>query len=255
MYYYGMDYTYLIFVLPAILLGILAQTWVKSSFSKYNGVISNKNISGAQAAQFLLKKNDINNVKIAHISGNLTDNYNPTNRVLSLSDSTFASNSIAAIGVAAHETGHAIQHAKNYFPLKFRRSLVPVANFGSRFGPLFLIAGYVLGANAYSSASSGGESSVMTIGGIGVFELLTYLGLILYAAGALFAIVTLPVEFNASRRALKILQESHVLDENELNGVRKVLTAAAMTYVASALTAIGNLLRIFVLTQRRNNRR
>ena len=255
MYFYGMDYTYLIFVLPAVVLGILAQTWVKSSFSKYNSVKSGRNISGAQAAQFLLKKNDISDVKIAHISGNLTDNYNPANKILSLSDSTFQSNSIAAIGVAAHETGHAIQHATEYFPLKFRRTLVPVANFGSRFGPLLVIAGYILGANAYSSANAGAENSILSMGNIGLFQLLTYIGLILYAGAVLFALVTLPVEFNASRRALKILEETNVLDETELRGVRKVLSAAAMTYVASALTAVGNLLRIFVLTQRRNNRR
>ncbi len=249
MYYYGMDYTYLIYVLPAIVLGFLAQAWVKSSFSKYNQVRSRRNMTGAQAAQILLKKNDIYDVKVARISGNLTDNYNPVNKVLSLSDSTFASTSIAAIGVAAHETGHAIQHSKKYAPLTFRRLLVPLANFGSRFGPLFAIAGYILGANAYanSDGSLAGNSEL--------FQLITNFGILLYAAAVLFSVVTLPVEFNASRRALKILKNTQILDDEELSGARKVLSAAAMTYVASAMSGIGNLLRIFILTNRRYGRR
>ncbi|MCR4733847.1 MAG: zinc metallopeptidase [Treponema sp.] len=234
-----MDVTYLIFVLPAVLLSMIAQAMVKGRFAKYNKVISKRNISGAQAAAFLLRQNEITDVKIAHIRGSLTDNYNSANKVLSLSDSTFSSNSIAAIGVAAHETGHAIQYATGYGPLFWRKTLVPVANFGSRFGPTMAILGLILGATSQRADL------------LNIFQIITNVGIFLYAAAVLFYIVTLPVEFNASRRAMKILKETRVLDEEELYGVRKVLTAAAMTYVASALTAIGSLLRLLILSNRR----
>lgn len=238
-----MDYTYLIFVLPAVLLSFVAQFLVKSRFAHFDKVISKRGINGAQAAQYLLKKNEIYDVKIAHIKGSLTDNYNPSTKVLSLSDSTFNSTSIAAIGVAAHETGHAIQHATNYKPLGLRRTLVPVANFGSRFGPTLAILGIIFG-NTASAAQY-----------FSICQLITNIGLLLFGGAVLFYIITLPVEFNASRRALKILKEANVLDKKELSGVRKVLSAAAMTYIASALTAIGSLLRLIFIANSRNNRK
>ncbi len=237
-----MDYTYVIYVLPAVLLSLLAQAMVKSRFAKFNRVLSERNISGAQAAALLLRSNGIMDVKVAHISGTLTDNYNPSTKILNLSDSTYSSTSIAAIGVAAHETGHAIQHDVGYGPLALRSILVPAANIGSRFGPTLAILGLIFG---YSTEA---ESLIP------IFQLITNIGLILFAASVIFYLVTLPVEFDASRRALKILKETGTLSPEELSGVRKVLWAAAMTYVASALTAIGSFVRLLVLTGRRRSR-
>lgn len=237
------DYSYIIFVLPALLLSLWASAKVKSSFAKYDKVMSKKGCSGAEAAAILMRANDITDVSIRHIGGSLTDNYNPTSKTLNLSDSTFSSRSIAAIGVAAHETGHAIQHNVGYGPLVLRSTLVPVANFGSRLGPWLVILGLILGG-------SGTANSYLSI-----WQLLTNIGIILFSGSVLFYIVTLPVEFNASSRALKILKETGVFTEEELKGARKVLTAAAMTYVASALSSIGSLLRLIFLSRSRQNRR
>lgn len=242
MYLYGLDITYVIFVVPAILLGMIAQLMVKRRFAKYDKVLCKKDVTGAAAAKYLLKKNDITDVKIGKIRGHLTDNYNPGNKVLSLSESTFQSKSIAAIGVAAHETGHAIQHAKKYPPLMIRRALVPVANFGSQAGPLLIIAG--LAFNSIAQAESY----------LSILQLITDIGLIVYAASVLFYFVTLPVEFNASRRALKILKQTGVFDKKEIRQTRKVLSAAALTYVASALTALGNFIRLLVIVNNRKRR-
>lgn len=232
-----MDIYYLIFVVPALLLSVFAQFKVKSSFNKYSKVVSKKNITGSQAAAYLLKVNGITDVKIQRVSGNLTDHYSPTEKILRLSDSVYDKTSIAAVGVAAHETGHAIQHATKYGPLGLRSTLVPVANIGSQFGPILAIAGLAF------SSSLGGSIGTMIVN----------LGLLLFAASVLFYLVTLPVEFNASNKALKILKSSNSLDEEELKGVKKVLSAAALTYVASALTAVGNFLRIFMITRNRRN--
>jgi len=242
MYLYGLDITYIIFVVPAILLGLIAQLMVKRRFAKYDKVLCKKNVTGAAAAKYLLKKNGIDDVKIGRIRGQLSDNYNPSNKVLSLSDSTFESKSIAAIGVAAHETGHAIQHSKRYVPLIIRRALVPVANFGSQAGPLLIIAGLAFNSAAQAEAY------------LPLLQLITDIGLIVYAASVSFYFVTLPVEFNASRRALKILAETGVFDKKEIRQTRKVLTAAALTYVASALTALGNFIRLLVIVNNRRKR-
>lgn len=242
-YYGGFDLTYLIFAVPALLLGLWAQSAVKTRFSKYDRILTGKRITGAQAAAILLKANGITDVKIARIPGSLTDNYNPVTKILSLSESTYAIASIAAVGVAAHETGHAIQHHTGYFPLTFRRLLVPVANIGSGLGPLLALAGLGFGY------SSGIEENLP------VFQFITNLGLLLFACATLFYVVTLPVEFNASYRALKILKGAGVFtDKTEIDGAREVLWAAAMTYVASALGAIGNFVRLLLLTQRRRRR-
>ena len=228
---------------PALLLGLWAQSAVKSRFSKYDKILTKKGITGAQAAAILLKANGITDVKIARINGSLTDNYNPTDKVLSLSEATYSSASVAAVGVAAHETGHAIQHNTGYFPLAFRRLLVPVANLGSTLGPVLAVAGLGFGYSAQVESY------------LPFFQMITNIGLLLFACATLFYIVTLPVEFNASWRALKILKGAGVFtDKEELSGAREVLWAAAMTYVASALGAIGNFVRLLLLTQKRRRR-
>lgn len=225
-----LDQYYLILVLPTILLSGLAQILVKSTFAKYSKQASRKGISGAQAAQLLMRANNITNVRIERVAGQLTDHYSPGEQVLRLSEPVYGQTSIAAVGVAAHETGHAIQHDVGYAPLWMRSTLVPVANIGSQFGPILAIAGLVLS-----------------------FGVLIDIGLVLFAASVAFYVITLPVEFNASHRAIKILRSTGSLDEEELRGVKKVLTAAAMTYVASALTAIASFLRLALITRNRHN--
>ena len=192
MYLYGIDYTYIIFVVPALILSLIAQVLVKGRFSRFDKIISKRNLTGAQAAQLLLQKNNIYDVKIVHINGQLSDNYNPSTKILSLSDSTYNSTSIAAIGVAAHETGHAIQHAVGYSPLSLRSTLVPAANIGSQFGPTLAVLGIIFGGTSKASDY------------ISIFQLITNIGIILFTLAVLFYIITLPVEFNASRRALCI---------------------------------------------------
>ena len=222
------DYYYLILVVPALIISSLAQIFVKSSFAKYSKKMSQQNITGTQAAAYLLKVNGITDVKLGRIKGNLTDHFSPSEKVLRLSDSTFDSTSIAAIGVAAHETGHAIQHAKKYFPLTFRNMLVPVANIGSSAGPWLAILGIAMS-----------------------FPILTDIGILLFAGSVAFYVITLPVEFNASNRAIKILKQNNILSAEELKGVKKVLSAAAMTYVGSALVAMANLLRLILVSKNR----
>lgn len=222
------DYYYLILVVPALIISSLAQIFVKSSFAKYSKKMSQRNITGTQAAAYLLKVNGITDVKLGRIKGNLTDHFSPSEKVLRLSDSTFESTSIAAIGVAAHETGHAIQHAKKYFPLTFRNMLVPVANIGSSAGPWLAILGIAMS-----------------------FPILTDIGILLFAGSVAFYVITLPVEFNASNRAIKILKQNNILSAEELKGVKKVLSAAAMTYVGSALVAMANLLRLILVSKNR----
>lgn len=222
------DYYYLILVVPALIISSLAQIFVKSSFAKYSKKMSQRNITGTQAAAYLLKVNGITDVKLGRIKGNLTDHFSPSEKVLRLSDSTFDSTSIAAIGVAAHETGHAIQHAKKYFPLTFRNMLIPVANIGSSAGPWLAILGIAMS-----------------------FPILTDIGILLFAGSVAFYVITLPVEFNASNRAIKILKQNNILSAEELKGVKKVLSAAAMTYVGSALVAMANLLRLILVSKNR----
>ena len=218
-----------------------ASSAVKSRFAEYDKVLSKKGVTGAEAAKILLRSNGITDVQVMHISGSLTDNYNSGTKTLSLSDATYASSSIAAVGVAAHETGHAIQDKIGYGPLVLRHTLVPVANIGSRFGPILAIAGLLFGSAA--------NSDFLSIG-----QLVSNIGILLFAASVFFYLVTLPVEFDASRRALIILRQTGVFDDSEIAGAKKVLWAAAMTYVASALSAVGSLVRLIVLTNRRERR-
>lgn len=222
------DYYYLVLVVPTLLLSLYAQFKVKSAFSKYSQVQTMRKISGKEAAALLLRSNSISNVSIQRIGGSLSDHYDPSHKVLRLSDPVYDKTSIAAVGVAAHETGHAIQDKEKYAPLVLRSTLVPVANIGSSAGPYLALAGIIFRMN-----------------------LLLNIGIILFACAVLFYLVTLPVEIDASRRALKVLEHNAVLNQEELKGAKKVLSAAALTYVASALTAMANLLRLILISRDR----
>ena len=222
------DVYYLILVVPTMVLSMIAQLMVKTTFAKYSKVSCSRAITGQDAAALLLRVNNINDVKIEPSSGSLTDHYSPSDKKLRLSEPVYGVSSIAAVGVAAHETGHAIQHAVAWGPLALRSTLVPLANIGSSLGPWIAIAGL-----SFS------------------FSPLTNIGILLFSAAVLFYVITLPVEFNASGRAIAILRQNNVLSEEELKGVKKVLTAAALTYVASALTAIMSLLRLVLLSRNR----
>ena len=231
-----MDIYYLILVVPTLLLSLIAQFMVKSTFSKYSKVHCSKGVTGTAAASLLLKSNNINDVQIEPVAGSLTDHYSPSDKKLRLSEPVYGASTLSAVGVAAHETGHAIQHARKWGPLVLRSTLVPVANIGSQFGPILAIAG--LGFTAGDSLSF-------------LSSFLFNLGIILFSGAVLFYVITLPVEFNASNRAIAILRSNNVLSNEELKGVRKVLKAAALTYVASALTAIASLLRLILLSRSR----
>ena len=227
--YYYYDPTYMLIVISA-LISLFAQFLVNSRFSKYSRVRSRSGMTGAQAAERILQSQGIYDVAIQRVSGKLTDHYDPRNKTLNLSDAVYASTSVAAVGVAAHECGHAIQHARGYAPLSFRSALVPVANIGSQLSWLFIILGIFFG---------GSHTLIM-------------IGILMFSAAVLFQLVTLPVEVNASRRALKILGNTGILNSEELPMTRKVLKAAALTYVASAAAAILQLLRLVILFGGRN---
>ena len=222
--------SYIIFVLPAIILALFAQMKVSSTFSKYSSVMSHRGSTAAEIAENILRMNGVNDVNVEKVPGNLTDHYDPRSRTLRLSDSVYGSTSVAAIGVAAHEAGHAIQHNVGYFPIKLRNLILPVASIGSNIAFPLAILGIVMSA-----------------------DFLIEIGIILFTAAVAFQIITLPVEFNASRRAVKILESNYILDEEETKGASKVLRAAALTYVAAAATAIGNLLRLLSLAGRRRD--
>lgn len=229
--YYGMflDYWYIILVIPAMILAGIAQYKVKSTYNKFSKVSNARKITGAYAAQAVLSHYGITDVRIEQTSGNLTDHYDPKAKVIRLSQGVYNSSSIAAVGIACHEAGHAAQHAQDYVPIKIRNALVPVCNIGSTLGIPLAILGLFLG-----------------------FDALVTVGLVLYAAIFVFQVATLPVEFNASGRAIKVIDETNLLYDDEIGGAKKVLSAAAMTYVASMIVALANLLR-FVL--RFSNRR
>lgn len=221
---YGFDIYYVILVLPAIVLAMVAQAKVSGTFQRFSGVGNMSGYTGAEVAKRILDLSGVYDVRVEHIGGNLTDHYDPVHKVLRLSDAVYSSRSVAAIGVAAHEVGHAIQHSTGYSFLKIRHSLFPIANFASKASfPLILIGG-LLGAGG-----------------------LLNIGIIFFAITTLFAIVTLPVEFNASRRAMQVLTTEGILVDNELKGAKKVLQAAALTYVASAAVSLGQLLRFILL--------
>lgn len=228
------DPTYFL-VLIGVVLSLIASGRVKSTFSKYAKVRNSRGLTGAQAAEQVLHRAGIYDVRVERVGGNLTDHYDPRTKVLRLSDSVYGQTSVAAVGVAAHECGHAIQHAKGYAPLKIRSTLVPIANFGSKIAWPLIIFGLFIS----------GESS----------SLLINLGIIAFLGAVLFQLITLPVEFNASNRAIRMIADSGMMQGEEIQGAKKVLSAAALTYVASAATAILQLLRILILTggRRRND--
>lgn len=230
MYGYGMYYwwdpTYILVVIGVIIC-LLASARVNATYKKYSRYRSMSGMTGAQAAERILHSAGIYDVTIRHISGSLTDNYNPVKKTLNLSDAVFNSTSVAAVGVAAHECGHAIQHQKGYAPLTFRSALVPVANFGSALSWPLIILGLFFNSRTGS--------------------LLITVGILLFSLAVLFQLVTLPVEFNASSRALKCLETNGILGSDELGKTKKVLKAAAFTYVASAASAILQLLRLVLL--------
>ncbi len=227
--YYPMyfDSTYLL-VLIGVVICLLASSRMKSTFHRYSGVRNHSGITGKEAAEQILHRAGIYDVRVEHVSGELTDHYDPRGKVLRLSDATYSRTSVAALGVAAHECGHAIQHQVGYIPLQIRGALVPVANFGSTIAWPLIVMGMFI-----SSRSAG---------------FLINLGILAFSLAVLFQLITLPVEFNASGRAIKILGETGLLYPDEVNATRKVLTAAALTYVAGAASAILQLLRILILT-------
>lgn len=227
-YYYLSNYYYVILVLPVMILSMIASARVNSSFKKYSKVMSARRITGAQAAFEILRYYGITNVQIERVSGNLTDHYDPRMNVIRLSDSVYNSTSVAAIGVACHEAGHAAQYAQSYVPIKIRNFILPVANLGSKLGFPLAILGFFLG-----------------------FEPLAMFGVIFFAFAVLFQLITLPVEFNASKRALSVIGEVDLLGEEEKKGAKKVLTAAAMTYVAALAVSVANLLRLILIVNRR----
>ena len=227
-FYY--DYYYLILIVPALLIATWAQFKVNSTFNKYSKMRASRDYTAAQIARNMLDENGLYNVSVERVSGNLTDHYDPKANVIRLSDSVYNSTSVAAIGVAAHETGHAIQYAKGYAPIKLRSAVIPLTQIGSTLSMPLILLGFVFSMRP------------LVIGGIILFSLV-----------ALFQLITLPVEFNASRRALEALENREYLYDDELVGARKTLSAAAMTYVAALLVSLMQILRLILLFGRRNN--
>ena len=235
-YYYGFDMTYVVLVLPCLILSLWASSNVNSTFRRYSNQFSSRHITGAEAAQRVLSANGVRGVRIDRISGNLTDHYDPRANVIRLSDNVFGSTSTAAIGVACHEAGHAVQYAEGYAPIKLRAAIIPVTNFGSRLAMPLILLGLLF--------SFAGNFSYT----------LVYLGIACFGLSLVFQLVTLPVEFNASRRALAAIEQGGILTPEEQQGARKTLRAAALTYVAATATALAQLLRLIVLFGGRNRR-
>lgn len=230
-FYYFFDYT-IILLIPALLFGLYAQFKVSSTYKKYSQVKNARGFTAAEVARKILDDNGLYDVAIVKIAGNLTDNFNPKTKTGSLSETVYNSQSVAAIGVAAHECGHAVQHAEGYTPIKIRSALVPVTNFGSTFGFIILAIGLLFGN--YSIAM---------------------IGVLLYSLMAVFQAVTLPVEFNASNRALKTLASHYILEDDELKMSKKVLSAAAMTYVAALVSTLATILRLLLIVGSGTRRR
>ena len=234
------DWT-LLLLIPTMIFALWAQFRVQSTFKKYDRVISSKKLTGAEAARRILDANGLYDVQVEHVRGHLNDHFDPRTRVIRLSDATYGSASVAAIGVAAHEAGHAVQHATGYAPIRLRKAIVPVTRFGSALAmPLFLIGLLLTGF----SASGGYFGEAMMLGGI-----------VLFSLSVLFQLVTLPVEFNASARAIRVLEGSGMLDSRETSGARAVLSAAAMTYVAALATSLAYLIRFILIAAGASGRR
>ena len=235
-YFYGFDWTYLVIVLPCLLLSMITSARVNSTFKKYSSQISARRITGAEAAQRVLFANGVRNVQIERVSGKLTDHYDPKSNVIRLSDAVYDSTSTAAIGVACHEAGHAVQYASNYFPIKIRAAIIPITNIGSKLAIPLILLGVLFSALGNYSYT------------------LVYAGIACFSLSLVFQLITLPVEFNASRRAMQAIADGELLTEEEQRGARKTLTAAAMTYVAAVAVAAAQLLRLVLLFGNRNRR-
>lgn len=226
--FFYFDTYYLFLVIPAVLIALWAQANVSSTFRKYNNVRNVKGVTADEVARRILDDNGLYNVQIERVSGTLSDHYDPRSNVVRLSDSTYGNSSVGAIGVAAHEVGHAIQHATGYLPIKIRQAIIPVTQIGSSIAIPLAILGIIMSWNV-----------------------LVTIGILLFSAVVLFQLVTLPVEFNASSRAMKTLQTQSILEGEELVGAKRVLRAAALTYVAALIVAIANLVRLIALSNRR----
>lgn len=222
----------MIILIPALIFSLIAQLMVKGAFSKYSGVRNSRGYTGADAARAILDRNGLSYIRIEHINGELTDHYDPSANVIRLSDSVYNNDSVAAVGVAAHEAGHAVQYAEGYGPIKVRSAIIPITQFGSNLSTPLVILGIIFSSNVLISA-----------------------GILLFCTVVLFQAITLPVEFNASGRALKVLREEHFLDDDEMKGAKSVLTAAALTYVAAMFSALASLARLLLIRNRNNSRR
>lgn len=234
-----MDYLYLILVLPAVIFSLWASIRVNTTFKKYSKIRSMRGITGAEAARRVLDANGLQHIRIEQIPGNLTDHYDPRSDVIRLSESVYGNTSVAAVGVACHEAGHAVQHAENYAPVKIRAAIIPVTNIGSRLAIPLIILGILL--NSLASAPE--------------FLMIAYIGVACYGLCTLFQLVTLPTEFDASRRALRCIGSYGILGSEEIGGARRVLTAAAMTYVAALAVSLMQLLRLFLMVSGNSRRR
>ncbi len=227
MYY---NWSYLVFMLPCIIFTLVVQISMNSTFKKYGSIRNSRGLTGAQAAERVLLKNGVTGVRIERVAGEYTDHFDPRTNVIRLSDAVYDRASIAAVGVACHEAGHAVQHAQGYVPNKIRSAILPVANIGSKLSWILIVLGLITSA----------------------LQPLLYVGIVLFSAAVLFTIATLPVEFNASSRALKCIRETGMLSDSEYRGAKKTLTAAALTYVASAATAVMQLLRLILIARSRD---
>ena len=231
--FYFFDYTYFLYMLPAIIISMIAQFKVNSAFRKYSEISTVRGVTGRESAAQVLRYGEVTGVEIQSTSGRLTDHFDPRSGVIRLSQPVYDVNSIAAVGVAAHEAGHAIQHARGYFPIKLRSALVPITNIGSNLSIPLILIGLMLPVE---------------------YDFVVTIGILLYSLMVIFQLVTLPVEFNASSRALKALSEAGILEGEELRGAKKVLSAAAMTYLAATFTALMSLLRLLAIVGARQGR-
>lgn len=236
MYGFGIDWTYLVILIPCLLLSLWASANVNSTFKRYSKQFSSRRITGAQAAQRVLSANGVTGVRIERVTGNLTDHFDPKANVIRLSDNVYDNASTAAIGVACHEAGHAVQYAHSYFPIKLRAAIIPITNIGSRLAMPLILLGVLL--STFGNGSS----------------LLIDIGILAFSLSLVFQLVTLPVEFNASRRALSAIRDGDILTNEELKGAKKTLTAAALTYVAATIVAFAQLLRLILLFGGRRSR-
>ena len=224
--FYYFDYTYFLFMIPALIVSLYAQFKVNSTFTKYSKIQNSNGLTGAEAAHKVLTKNNVAGVSVEHIHGDLNDHFDPRTNVIKLSDSVHSSTSVAAVGVAAHEAGHAVQYARSYMPMRLRSALVPVTNIGSALSMPLIFIGLMLPVQ---------------------YDYIVKLGIALFSLAVLFQLVTLPVEFDASRRAIATLENNRILRGEELAGARKVLTAAAMTYLAATFSSVMSLLRLLLI--------